>query len=102
MVYPDRVLLFKTLYMNPKQQQNLINDMLLQCSDRENTFPIIDKDGKFQVPVLSNSGIVQRYETKPIPDKGFRGLVLEVNDHGNVSITMYYKNGKIKEVASRV
>lgn len=88
--------------MNPKQQIALINDMIIQAENRVNAFPIIDTKRIFKVPVLSASGIVMRYEAKPIPAKGYRGLVLEINDHGNVTVWLYYKNGKRQEVASRV
>lgn len=83
-------------------KQSLLTDMILQCENRENTFPIIDDKGKFNVPILSKAGIVQRYEQKPIPDKGYRGLVLEINDHGNVTVWKYFKNGNVREIASRV
>ena len=88
--------------MRTNRKNELLNDMLMQYECRENTFPVIDDKGNFMVPVLSKHGIVLRYDKKQVPDKGFRGLVLEINDHGNISVNMFYKNGKTKEIASRV
>lgn len=88
--------------LNPKQQLELITDMIMQSESRVNDFPLIDADGNFKVPVLSKQGIVLCYESKPIPEKDFRGLVLQVNYHRNVTVWRYYKNGKVKEVANRV
>lgn len=34
--------------------------------------------------------------------ENYRGLVLEVNDHGNVTLYMQFKNGNRREIASRV
>jgi hypothetical protein len=34
--------------------------------------------------------------------KGFRGLVLHINDHGNVTLYRAFKNGSFHEIASRV
>lgn len=34
--------------------------------------------------------------------EGYRGQVLHVNDHGNVSLYNSFKNGNLHEVASRV
>jgi hypothetical protein len=93
--------LFKTLTMNPKQQQRLISDMLTEMENRENEFPVIDTKGKFLTPILTN-GVVKNYNTLNEPPKRFRGLVLEINDHGNITVWMYYKNGNIRELAGRV
>lgn len=32
----------------------------------------------------------------------WRGLVMEVNDHGNITIYQSFKNGTLREIASRV
>ena len=34
--------------------------------------------------------------------KGFRGLVLHINDHGNITLYRAFKNGSFHEIASRV
>jgi len=34
--------------------------------------------------------------------KGYNGLVLHVNDHGNVTLYKAFKNGNFHEIASRV
>lgn len=34
--------------------------------------------------------------------KGYRGLVLHVNDHGNVTLYMAFKCGTVHEITSRV
>lgn len=35
-------------------------------------------------------------------EKGYKGLVLHVNDHGNVTLYKAFKNGSFHELASRV
>ena len=34
--------------------------------------------------------------------KGFRGLVLHINDHGNITLYHAFKSGSFHEIASRV
>ena len=34
--------------------------------------------------------------------KGYRGLVLEVNDHGNITLWKAFKKGTFHEVISRI
>lgn len=83
-------------------KQSLITDMLGEYERRENEFPVINGKGKFCVPVLSKHGIVQRYDERDVPHAGYRGIVLEINDHGNVTVWRYFKNGNTRELASRV
>jgi len=68
--------------MTDKQKQQLLDDMLRQVADRENDFPAVDDLGKLPI----------RY----------RGYALEINDHGNVTVWNCFKNGKLREVVSRV
>lgn len=42
------------------------------------------KDGEFDGPVVD--------DLSEVPE-GYAGLVIEVNDHGNVSLTRAFKNG---------
>lgn len=101
-------------------KQELIDDLLFQLERRENDFPIIDKDGKVLFPVLSKSGIrtewiepvathyrfgrggMMESYTEPKGLKGYRGICVEINDHGNVTVWDCFKNGSRKELASRV
>jgi hypothetical protein len=87
--------------------QELIDEMLFAVSDRTNDFPIIDDKGRVLFPVLSKAGIRQRWEepTAKVSEKGLKGysgLCLEINDHGNVTVWKCSKNGNRREVASRV
>ena len=34
--------------------------------------------------------------------KNYRGLFLQINDHGNITLYNCYKNGNVREIASRV
>jgi hypothetical protein len=34
--------------------------------------------------------------------KGFKGEVMEINDHGNVTLYKAFKNGSLHEIVSRV
>lgn len=89
-------------YITKNQRQQLLQKMLDELDRRENTFPIIDKIDNFQIPILNKSGIVKGWEKYDTPPKNFKGLVLEINDHGNVTVWRYFKNGNRREVASRV
>ncbi len=64
------------------QKQELITDLLEQIQNRENDFPVIN--------YLSE-----------LPTH-FRGIAVEINDHGNVTVWNCFKNGSIREIASRV
>lgn len=89
--------------MTDNQKQELLDGMLQQVADKENDFPVIDDNGKFKIPQLSSSGIRTGwwiYGSEVWPK--YRGLVLEVNDHGNVTVWNQFKNGNRREVASRV
>lgn len=49
----------------------------------------------------------QEFEGKVVEDlsevpEGYRGQVLHVNDHGNVTLYNAFKNGNFHEIASRV
>lgn len=83
--------------MNRNQQ--LLEDMLFQYENREADFPIIADNGKLHIPNLSPNGIVQGWSET---NRKYRGLVLEINDHGNVTVWMQFLNGNRREVASRV
>lgn len=84
------------------KHQQLLTDMLDEYSRGENSFPLIDAAGNTHYPVINKSGIVRSWDVKPGSPKGYRGLVLEINDHGNVTVWRAYKNGVLKEIASRV
>lgn len=45
--------------------------------------------------------INEKQSLSDIPE-GYRGQVLEVNDHGNVTLWNAFANGNLHEVASRV
>ena len=85
--------------MNEKQQQELINEMLFTCENKENDFPIINLSGEIVFPILSPAGIVRGYKEGP---QNYKGLALEVNERGNVTVWKCFKNGTRKEIASRV
>jgi len=77
--------------------------MLFQVQQRENEFPVIDEYGNFKMPVLTKSGIREAWDIREDHGKGFySGHVLEVNDHGNVTVWRQFLNGNRREVASRV
>lgn len=40
-------------------------------------------------------------DTSDIP-RGYRGEVLHINDHGNVTLYRAFRNGNLREIASRV
>jgi len=87
--------------MNRNQQ--LLEDMLFQVENRDNEFPVIDEDGNFKFPVLTKSGIREAWSVDENYGKAkYRGHVLEINDHGNVTVWMQFLNGNRREVASRV
>lgn len=92
--------------MTDKQRQELIDDMLFQQQNRENEFPVIDEKGNFCFPIYDcKTGIRYGYDKYLDDDEipvRYRGLVLEVNDHGNVTVWKQFKNGNRREVASRV
>lgn len=89
--------------MTPKQKEILLNDMLRQVADNENEFPVIDEYGHFKWPILSKSGIRESWCYDENHGAGtYAGLVLEINDHGNVTVWNQFKNGKRREIISRV
>ena len=51
------------------------------------------ESGEFDGEVVSDLSEVSR---------GFRGMVLHINDHGNVTLYRAFANGNVHEVASRV
>ena len=81
-------------------KNEVLEEMLFAYENRENDFPVIS-DGEVLFPVFTKSGIVHNWETKE-DLKGYRGLALEINDHGNVTVWNCFKNGNRKEIASRV
>ena len=88
--------------LSSKLRQELIDDMLADVERGENEFPVINEKGKVQIPILSG-GVVKRYDEVDVAEwKGYRGLALEINDHGNVTVYEVFKNGNFREVASRV
>lgn len=44
---------------------------------------------------------LQVTDLSDVPE-GYKGEVLEVNDHGNVTLYRCFKNGNLREIASRV
>lgn len=85
--------------MTYNQKQQLLDDMLSQYQNREADFAIIADNGKLHIPNLSPNGIVQGWSET---NRKYRGLVLEVNDHGNVTVWKQFKNSNRREIASRV
>jgi hypothetical protein len=45
--------------------------------------------------------LLRVFDLNDIPD-GFRGLVLEINDHGNMTLWNHFKNGNNREIWSVV
>jgi hypothetical protein len=88
--------------MKVEEQQEYILELLDEINRKENEFPIIDKNGKVLFPVLSRGGIRIDWEEKSKGLKNYRGICVEINDHGNVTVWNCFKNGKRKEIVSRV
>lgn len=92
--------------MNDTQKQEMITDMLNQVRDRENDFPAIS-DSRGALYFLSFPGHAQHnscMNSDGIEEalKGYKGIVLSINDHGNVTVSKRFKNGNSREIASRV
>jgi hypothetical protein len=68
--------------MTNNQKQQMLSDALFEASR-----------GEFD-------GIVTE-ELGDVPDK-YRGVVLHVNDHGNVTLYKRFKNNTYREIVSRV
>lgn len=68
--------------MSNKQQNELLEQMLCEAESKENDFPIISDCGELP--------------------KRYRGLALEINERGNVTVWNCFKNGSVREIASRV
>jgi len=66
--------------MNKNQQY--LEEAILQYQNRDYDFPVVDDLSK-------------------VPEH-YRGEVLEINDHGNVTLWYKFKNGNYREIASRV
>ena len=94
--------------MSQAQKQELINDMMFQLELREHDFPVIDEYGRVRFPIATDSGVVRCYREEVIDtqealvEMGYKGLALEINDHGNVIVWNCFKNGNRREIASRV
>lgn len=89
--------------MTPRQKERLLAEMQQQVADRENEFPVIDEMGEFKMPILTKAGIREAWQIDESHGVGtYSGHVLEVNDHGNVTVWFQYKNGKRREIISRV
>lgn len=65
-----------------KSKQRLIDEMIEQLDNRENHFPVVADLSK-------------------LPPK-YRGIAMEINDHGNITVWKCFKNGNNREIASRV
>lgn len=81
--------------------QQLIDDMLESVQNRENDFAVISEDGVLRLPILRPSGVHAGYDELP-EGVNYRGIALEINDHGNVTVWKCFKNGNKREIASRV
>jgi hypothetical protein len=86
--------------MTTKQKNEMLQDAIFSHENRENEFPTINQHGKINFPICYN-GIVRSYEQKETL-KGYKGICLEVNDHGNVTLWNCFKNGNRREIASQV
>lgn len=86
--------------MTQKHRQELLDQYLFAMECKEIDIPVIDEKGRFLRPILNKAGIVQEWEVDDTPI--YHGLVLEINDHGNVTLMKQFKNGKTREIASRV
>jgi len=83
-----------------KCSQSVLSDMLQQVEQKENDFAIVSPTtGKILLPILSSGGIVRGYEDAP---ERFKGIALEINERGNVTLWNCFKNGNKREMASRV
>ena len=68
--------------MTKNQKNRLLEDTLFEYENRENSFPVVS-------------------DLSELP-KHYRGVALEINDHGNVTAWNCFKNGTCREIASRV
>jgi hypothetical protein len=73
--------------MTKKQKQEYLDEILALYNDRE-------LDG-LTYPCKAISDLSE------LPNK-YKGLALEINDHGNVTLWNVFKNGNVREIASRV
>lgn len=113
----DRILPCPTIRNSPKStktncmrklseqaQQELIDELLRQVADKENTFRVIS-DGRGASYSVNHEGEVYDFINADMVEsymKGYKGLVMEINDHGNVTVSKRFKNGNQREIASRV
>ena len=89
--------------MTQRQRERLLDEMIQQLENRENDFPIIDEYGHFKWPILSKAGIREAWCEDENHGAGtYSGYVLEINDQGNVTVWMQFKNGKRREIISKV
>lgn len=68
--------------LSNKAKQRLIDDMLLAVEYKESDFPVVNDLSK-------------------LPPK-YRGMALQINERGNVTVWKCFKNGTNREIASRV
>ena len=87
--------------MTTKQKNEMLQDAMFQLELRENEFAVIDEKGNFKIPRLIHGRCYgcDVYKERP---KHYKGLVLEVNDHGNITLWNCFKNGNMREIASQV
>lgn len=68
--------------LSEKAKQQLIDEMLIDVSKKENEFPVV-------------------HDLSEVPNK-FKGIAMEINDRGNITVWNVFKNGNCREIASRV
>lgn len=93
--------------MSTAQSQELINDLLYQAELGENDFPVITdwRGGAYNVSFpekLGKGSTIMDADRLEKAMRGYRGLALEVNDHGNITVFKCFKNGNRRAIASRV
>ena len=68
--------------MTTKQKKLLFEDALFLVEQKENDFPVVS-------------------DLCELPNN-YRGFALHINDHGNIALYNCFKNGNVREIASRV
>lgn len=90
--------------MTTTQKQNLVNDLLADMHRHEHDFPVISDAGGADFWLSKKAGETVKVNADALyrEMKGYKGLALEINDHGNVTVFRCFKNGNRREIASRV
>jgi hypothetical protein len=88
-------------------KQEMINDLLDQIANKENEFLCFEDVGGSDY-IVRFPAHKENYRCMNADDlykkvlKGYSGIAVEINDHGNVTVYKCFKNGNRREIASRV